>query len=449
MYLPLANTMATVRNMGKYDVKPARRPLSATITPPGSKSMTNRALIAAALADGESTLTNCLVADDTMLMADALRVLGIRLTFDERNGIAKVNGCGGNIPNSEGDIFCGNAGTVMRFCTALCALGQGRYELDGVERIHQRPIGALVEALRSLGCGVEFRDREDFPPLVVHAKGLKGGHVRFRTPESSQFVSGLLLVGPYAGWDLMIDVVGDIPSVPYLKLTTRVMDLFGVAVVEQYRHDSAQFIIETPQRYKGRDLAIEPDASNASYFLAAPAIAGGHVTVQGLGTESFQGDVRFVDILERMGCTVERAPDRLTVFGPEGNRKLRAVDVDLKDMPDVAQTLAVIALFAEGSTCIRNIGSLRIKETDRLSALSIELTKLGAIVEEGMDAIMIHPPPTITPHSIDTYDDHRMAMSFALAGLRSPGVTINNPHVISKTFPDFFERFEGMMGARE
>lgn len=439
--------MATVRNMGKHDIKPARGPLSAVITPPGSKSMTNRALIAAALADGESKLTNCLVADDTMLMADALRVLGVRLTFDERNGIAQVHGCGGQLPNSEGDIFCGNAGTVMRFCTALCALGNGRYELDGVERIHQRPIGALVEAIRTLGCGVEYLNREDYPPLVIHAKGLKGGHVRFRTPESSQFVSALLLAAPYAGWDMMIDVVGDIPSVPYLKLTTRVMDMFGVAVVEQYRGDSAQFIIETPQRYKGCELTIEPDASNASYFLAAPAIVGGFVTVEGLGTESLQGDVRFVDILERMGCTVERAPHRLTVRGPEGAKKLRAIDVDLKDMPDIAQTLSVVALFAEGSTCIRNIGSLRIKETDRLSALSIELTKLGAIVEEGMDAIMIHPPPKITPNSIDTYDDHRMAMSFALAGLRNPGVTINNPHVISKTFPDFFERFEAMIGA--
>lgn len=436
--------MAIVERVATHECKPAPGPLSATVTVPGSKSMTNRALIAAALADGTSTLTNCLVADDTLLMADALRVLGIRLTFEERTGRAEIHGCGGQIPSSEADIFCGNAGTVLRFCAAVCALGSGRYQLDGVPRMRQRPIGGLLEALQTLGTGIEYVEEDGFPPIAIHAKGIRGGHVRLRSPESSQFVSALLLVAPYAGWDLMIDVAGEVPSVPFMKLTTRVMEMFGVAVVEQYRNGQAKFVIETPQRYQAQTIAMEPDATNAMYFLAAPAIAGGRVTVEGLGANSLQGDVKFVDVLERMGCEVQREAERLTVVAPPAGKSLRGVDIDLNTMPDVAQTLAVVALFAQGPTCIRNIGNLRVKETDRLSALSIELTKLGAIVEEGMDAIMIHPPPKITAAQIDTYGDHRMAMSFALAGLRSPGVIIRNPQVTGKTFPDFFDRFEGM-----
>jgi 3-phosphoshikimate 1-carboxyvinyltransferase len=428
--------------MESYRCQPASGPIDATVRLPGSKSITNRALIAAALADGHSLLTDLLLAEDTILMVDALRALGIAITVDPGECVAEVTGCRGHIPAVEAELFCDNAGTVMRFCAALVALGHGRFQLDGVERMRRRPIGALLRVLQALGAGVEYLGDEGYPPIVVHAKGLCGGHVSFDSPQSSQFVSALLLAAPYAGGDVLIEVAGDVPSVPYLKLTTRVMDRFGVAVLGQYAASSARLIVEAPQRYQGTNLTIEPDASNAGYFLAAPAIAGGRGTVEHLGTGSIQGDVRFADVLEQMGCQVERAPTTLTVFGPVAGEKLRGVDVDLNAMPDMVQTLAALALFAEGPTTIRNVANLRIKETDRLAALNRELTKLGARVEEWPDGLRIHPPGQITPAALDTYDDHRMAMSFALVGLGSPGIVINDPQCCRKTFPDFFERFE-------
>ncbi len=412
------------------------------MTLPGSKSITNRALIAGALADGRSLLTGVLFAQDTRLMIDALRALGIALTVDEHECVAEITGCRGHIPAGEAELFCGNAGTVMRFVTALVALGQGRFQLDGIERMRQRPIGELVEALRALGGGVEYLGRESYPPIAVHASGLRGAHVALTSPESSQFVSALLLAAPYAAGDVLIEARGDVPSIPYLKLTTALMSRFGVAVVEQYDEGGAKFIVEAPQRYKGTTLSIEPDASNATYFLAAPAITGGRVTVDRLGTDSIQGDVCFVDVLERMGCRIERGPTRLTVYGPTGDDRLHGIDVDLHDMPDTVQTLAVLALFADGPTVIRNVANLRVKETDRLAALNRELTKLGAAVEEGPDSLRINPPAQVTPAAIDTYDDHRMAMSFALAGLKCPGIVINDSSCCEKTFPDFFDRFE-------
>jgi len=412
---------------------------------PGSKSISNRALIAAALADGTSILTDLLESDDTRLMVDALRMLGVPITVDEDAGVAEVTGCRGMIPVSGAKLACGNAGTVMRFCTAVSALAQGSFELDGVARMRERPIGGLVSVLQALGAGVEYLHIEGYPPLVVHGSGLRGGHVAFASPESSQLVSAVLMVAPYAANDVLMDVTGDVPSAPYLGLTTSVMDAFGVAVIESYSDGEAKFIVAAPQRYVATHYTIEPDASNAAYFLAAPAIAGGHVTVAGLGTSSRQGDTRFVDVLERMGCRIERRATELTVYGPEGGDPLHGVDIDLNDMPDTAQTLAVVALFAEGSTTIRNVASLRVKETDRLSALRCELTKLGARVEEFQDGLTIHPPERPSPALIDTYDDHRMAMSFALAGLRINGVAINHPECCAKTFPDFFERFRGLL----
>jgi len=355
--------------------------------------------------------------------------------------LAEVTGLGGHVPVDQADIFCGNAGTVMRFVTALCALGQGRYRLDGVPRMRARPIGGLTQVLQSLGVGIEFEEREGYPPLIVHAHGLRGGHVSFDSPESSQMVSALLLAGPYARGDLFIEVTGDVHSVPYLKMTVATMRQFGVEVIEQYEPGGAKFIIESSQRYQAANVAIEPDASNATYFLAAPAVAGGRVTVPGLGTDSVQGDARFVDVLERMGCTIERSANQLTVLGPPAGSRLRGIDIDLNDMPDTAQTLAVLALFADGPTTIRNVANLRVKETDRIAALTNELTKLGAKVDEFEDGLRITPLERVTPAAIDTYDDHRMAMSFALAGLRVPGLVINNPECCAKTFPDFFERF--------
>ncbi len=428
--------------MPSYQCQPARGPVDATVGLPGSKSITNRALVAAALADGNSLLTGALLAEDTRLMIDALRGLGVAVTVDEEASTVEVTGCRGNIARGDARIECGNAGTVMRFCAAFVALGHGRYELDGKVRMRQRPIGDLVGALQTLGVGVEYTSDEGYPPIAVHANGLRGGQVSFRSPESSQFISALLLSAPYARDDVLIAVTGEIPSVPYLKMTTGVMERFGAVVVSQYRQGDARFIVATPQRYGGTTLAVEPDASNASYFLAAPAVVGGRVTVERLGTDSIQGDARFVDVLERMGCRIERRTQELTVHGPVAGERLGGIDIDLNDMPDVAQTLAVVALFAEGPTTIRNVANLRVKETDRLAALARELQKLGAGVEEGKDSLRIAPPRRVTPAEIDTYDDHRMAMSFALAGLRCPGITIRNPECCGKTFPDFFERFE-------
>ncbi len=432
--------------MNTYACTPVTQPLDGTVRLPGSKSITNRVLIAAALADGHSLLTGLLLADDTRLMIDALRALGIAITIDESAATAEVSGCGGQLPGSEAELFCGNAGTVIRFGIALAAAGYGKFKFDGVERMRQRPIGGLVEALRRLGTGIEYVKEEGFPPLVVHASGLRGGHVMLNAPESSQMISALLLAAPQAMSDVMIEATGYVPSVPYLRMTTALMDRFGVTVVEQFAPDNVKFIVSAPQRYQATTFAVEPDASNASYFLAAPAIVGGRVIVEGLGTGSIQGDARFVDVLERMGCEIERNPDSLAVCGPSGNRKLSGIDIDLSDMPDTAQTLAVTALFAEGPTTIRNVANLRVKETDRIAALATELGKLGARVDTFDDGLTIVPPAAPGPAAIDTYDDHRMAMSFALAGLRLDGLVINDPQCCTKTFPDFFKRFAALTG---
>ena len=431
--------------MSAYECQLARGPIDATVTLPGSKSITNRALVTAALADGDSVLRNVLLAEDTRLMMEALQGLGITIRVDEEGRAAEITGCRGQFPATEAALFCGNSGTTIRFCTALVASGHGRFELDGIERLRQRPIGGLTKALQTLGAGIEYSANEGYPPITVYAKGLNGGQVTLDAPSSSQMVSSLLLAAPYAGRDLLIDVIGKVPSVPYLKLTTAIMGQFGVAVIEQYRDTGAKFIVEAPQRYQGTTLAVEPDASNATYFLAAPAVAGGRIAVEGLGTGSVQGDAKFVDVLERMGCRIARTATRLTVEGPRKGDPLRGIDVDLNDMPDTVQTLAVVALFAAGPTVIRNVANLRVKETDRLAALNRELAKLGATVEESADGLAITPPGRITAAYIDTYNDHRMAMSFALAGLRCPGLVINGPECVRKTFPGFFDCFEAMV----
>ncbi len=433
--------------MESHRCQAAVGPLDAVAELPGSKSLTNRALAAAALADGTSLLTGILVAEDTRLMIDALAALGVRTTLDEAGCAAEVTGCRGQLPESEAELFCGNSGTTIRFCAALSALGCGHYLLDGVQRMRQRPISGLVDALKPLGVAVEYLGEQGYPPLTIHAGGLSGGHVAFHDSESSQFISALLLAAPYATRDVLVDVTGTVPSAPYLRMTTAVMDRFGVPVIEQYHPKEAKFIVPAPQRYQAVSYHVEPDASNATYFLAAPAVAGGRVTVKGLGTASIQGDVHFVDVLEEMGCAIERQPDRTTVIGPPEGKRLRGVDVDLNAMPDTVQTLAVVALFAAGPTTIRNVANLRVKETDRLAALARELTKLGAAVDETQSGLTVHPPEGIRPASIDTYNDHRMAMSFAVAGMACDGLQINDPACCRKTFPDFFERFGRLVGA--
>ena len=434
--------------MSALMLQPVPGPLQATVRIPGSKSLTNRALMVAALADGESTLSGALLADDTRHMIDALRALEFDVNMDEARGTVTVRGFGGHVPATGGTLYCGNSGTTMRFCTALASLGMGDYRLEGTRRMYERPIGALVEALRHLGGRFEYLGTEGHPPLAAHAVGLSGGEAFFASPPSSQMISALLMAAPCAGGDVFIHVRGALVSRPYVDMTLKVMEAFGVTVVSRVDPDGARYVVAAPQRYAGREYAIEPDASNASYFLAAPAVVGGQVTVEGLGTASAQGDVRFVDVLERMGCQVDRSPSRLTVHGPVGPGRLRGIDLDLNDMPDMVQTLAVVALFAEGPTRIRNVANLRLKETDRLAALARELGRLGAAVEVQDDGLAIHPPGKINPAAIDTYDDHRMAMSFSLVGLAADGIAINDPGCVSKTFPDFFDRWRRLAGGR-
>lgn len=414
--------------------------MEARVSLPGSKSLTNRALLVAGLAEGTSILERVLFADDTRLMVAALGSFGMAITTDEESERAEITGCAGAPLSPKETIFCGNAGTVMRFCTALAGLCEGSTRLDGVARMRERPIGALTSVLGSLGIGIDFDGEAGFPPVVVHGQPLIGGHVSMESPPSSQLVSALLMVAPFASRDMLIEVTGDVPSGPYLRMTTRVMRDFGIELVEQYDDNGARFIVPSGQRYAARTLTIEPDASNASYFLAAAAVTGGRVTVEHLGSDSVQGDAGFADVLARMGCEVAQTATTTTVVGPAGG--LRGIDIDLNDMPDTAQTLAVVALFAKGATTIRNVGNLRVKETDRIAALAAELVKLGAAVEERADGLVIEPPEELRGAAIETYEDHRMAMSFAVAGLRVPGLMIRDPGCCRKTFPSFFADFE-------
>jgi 3-phosphoshikimate 1-carboxyvinyltransferase len=393
-----------------------------------------------------------------MHMIEALRALGIAVTLDEPGCTAELTGCRGHIPESDVDLFCGNSGTTIRFLTAMTALGQGSYRLDGIARMRRRPIGELCDVLQSLGAGIEYHGDEGFPPLTVHAGGLRGGHVAFSSPQSSQMVSALLLAAPYASRDVFIEVAGELPSGPYVRMTTAVMSAFGVEILagdtplgaESLRGPKpaardARFIVEAPRRYEATNVRIEPDASNATYFLAAPAVAGGRVTVRGLGRSSIQGDVGFVAVLEKMGCTVAQAAAETTVIGPAAGQPLHGIDVDLSAMPDTVPTLAAIALFADSPTTIRNVANLRIKESDRLTALATELRRLGAAIDERPDGLTIHPCAKPTSADLDTYNDHRLAMAFALVGMRLPGLRINDPACCAKTFPDFFERFERIL----
>jgi 3-phosphoshikimate 1-carboxyvinyltransferase len=424
-------------------IQPATRPLDASVSIPGSKSLTNRALAIAALADGTTALTEALYSDDTELMIACLQGLGIRVETDIEARRIVVHGCGGNIPATRGELFCGNSGTTIRFCIALCALGKGQYTLDGNDRMRQRPIADLVDALRNTGAVIGYEEADGFPPVTVRGGGMRTSKITMTAPPSSQYVSAILMAAPYASGDIFLEINETI-SAPYLSMTTRMMEAFGVSVITRQSDSTMRFVVPAPQRYVAREHVIEPDASNASYFLAAGAIAGGRITVQNLGTESIQGDVRFAEVLEQMGCHVTRGPNATTVSAPQSLTDLKGIDVDLNDMPDTAQTLAVVALFADGPTTIRNVASLRVKETDRLSALSNELKKLGATVYTTEDSIEITPPAAVQPASIRTYDDHRMAMSFALAGLRVEGIAIEDPTCVNKTFPDFFDRFEAM-----
>jgi 3-phosphoshikimate 1-carboxyvinyltransferase len=414
------------------EIKPVDRPIRGRVRPPGSKSITNRALVCAALADGLSTLTGALDSEDTRVMIDSLRQLGFEVETRDAGTTLTVHGAGGSIPALEAELFCANSGTTMRFLTALVTLGHGSFRLDGVERMRQRPIGDLLNALNQLGARVISENDNDCPPIVVHANGLSGGAATIRGDISSQFLSGILMAAPCAGSSVELTIEGTLVSVPYVVMTQRVMESFGaeLSVTDNYQEIS----VDNSCRYRGCKYAIEPDASAASYFFAAAAITGGRVQVDGLSFDALQGDLAFVKCLKRMGAGVEAGDGGSLIV--EG-KSLTGIDVDMNAISDTVPTLAAVALFAEGSTNIRNVAHIRHKETDRIAAVATQLRKLGASVVERADGLTIKPGP-LRPATIATYNDHRMAMSFAIAGLRIPGVKIENPRCVDKTYPGFF-----------
>lgn len=412
---------------------------------PGSKSLTNRALLLAALSDGPCYLTNVLFADDTERMLDGLVALGFKVEVQQQAAVV-VEGCAGKIPAAEAELKLGNAGTAVRFLTAALCLGEGRYGVDGVQRMRERPIGQLVEPLRELGAEIGYRMAKGCPPLEVRGRGLQGGELVLSPTLSSQYITALLQVGVYCREGLRLRLDGPITSRPYIEMTLGLLRHFGVPV--EASEDLRRIDIEA-EWVRGTDYAIEPDASSASYFWAAAAVVpGSRCTVLGLGRESLQGDARFAEeVLERIGAVVEVEEDRTTVAAP-ADGVLRGIDIDLNAMPDAAMTLAAIAPVLEGRTVIRGIGNWRVKETDRLAAMRTELTKVGAAVAIEGDDLVIDPPADgrIRLAAIDTYDDHRMAMTFAVLGLAREGITINDPGCVAKTLPDFFERLGALRG---
>ncbi len=417
------------------EIHSVQRPVQGGIRPPGSKSLTNRALLIAAMADGDSTLRGILHSRDTAVMIESLGRLGITVTQGDEPTTLHVSGRGGQIPSSGAELYLENSGTSIRFLAALCTLGQGRFRLDGNERMRQRPIVDLLTALNQLGADAHCEAGTDCPPVIVTANGLPGGATTVETQRSSQFLSALLMVTPRAQGPIDIRLTGPLVSEPYIDMTLGVMARFGVTVntaIPGHYHT-----IPTP--YRATLYEIEPDASAASYFFAAAAITGGSVTVEGLSDYALQGDVHFVDVLEQMGCRVERNVSSITVHGGP----LRGVDVDMNAISDTAQTLAAVAVFAEGPTTIRHVAHMRLKETDRISAVVTELRRLGIHTDEHPDGLTIHPG-LAQPTTVHTYDDHRMAMSFALIGLKVPGIRIADPGCTAKTYPGYFTDLENL-----
>jgi len=422
--------------MQSLEIQPVQFPLNASVRVPGSKSLTNRALLIAALADGTTRLENALFSDDSRYFAEALRTLGFEVRTNPDRSEITVKGLGGEIPSKNAELFIGNAGTAARFLTAFLTLGNGEYVLDGEQRMRERPIGDLVDALMQLGAKVEaISDQQPMvcPPLKITASSLPGGKTKIAGNISSQFLSALLMVAPYAQTPVDIEVITELNSTPYVKMTQSIMEDFGITL----ERESHRVFHISPDRYSTRSpYGIESDASAATYFFAAPAICGGTVRVEKISRQSVQGDIAFLDVLEKMGCSVEETGDSIQV---SNSTKLSGVDVDMRDIPDTAQTLAAIAPFASSPSRIRGIASARFKETDRIHATCTELARLGVDVEEHEDGMTIYPCENIGPGMVKTYNDHRMAMAFSLIGLRSRGVVIDDPGCVSKTFPKFFE----------
>ncbi len=408
--------------------------ISGTVDLPGSKSLSNRILLLSMFAEGHTEIHNLLDSDDTRRMVEALNTLGVEVLEDRNQNRISVKGTSGTIPVTEATLMLGNAGTVIRPLTAALTLGQGRFVLDGVQRMRERPIIDLVNGLKQLGADVSCINGTDSPPVEVIANGLPGGTTRLSGTISSQYLSAILMAAPYAKTEVQIEITDKLVSVPYVEMTLQLMLRFGVSVEnDKFNHFR---VPSMPYNSPGK-IYVEGDASSASYFLAGAAITGGPVTVKGCGTESLQGDSRFAEVLEKMGTNVKWSEMEITVSGSS----LNGIDVDMNMMPDAAMTLAVAALFASGQTTIRNIRNWRVKETERLKAVSTELRKLGAEVEEGEDYLVINPPKKIQNAEIDTYEDHRMAMAFSLAACGDAPVTINDPGCVSKTFPEYFEVF--------
>jgi len=421
----------------QIDIKPTG-PLNASIRPPGSKSITNRALICAALADGQSVLTGALDSEDTGVMVAALRQLGLQVTHDTSKSTIHITGCGGALPNDQADLNVANSGTTIRFLTAMLAACRGNFRLDGIARMRERPIADLLTALEQLGGAASSENVNGRPPVVIASNGLRGGQATIRGNISSQFLSGLLMAAPYSQQQVVIDVEGELVSKPYVTMTLGVMSAFGIDV-DADKLD--RFVIPTAH-YRGCEYDIEPDASAASYFWGAAAVTGGTVVVEGLHRNSLQGDVAFCDCLAQMGCKVDYADNHIAVTGGS----LCGISVDMKAISDTVQTLAVVALFARGPTTITGVAHIRHKETDRVGDLARELRKLGAKVDEFEGGLTI-TPHTLRPAAIDTYNDHRMAMCFAIAGLNSPGVVIHDPGCTRKTYPNFFQDLHRLTSA--
>ncbi len=419
---------------------PARGPIRAEIVLPGSKSLTNRALLVAALAEGSSELEGALYSEDSRIFAEALRRLGVAVREDEIGARFTIDGHGGRGLQDMAEIFLGNAGTAARFLPPLLMLGSGPYRLDGVEAMRKRPMSEMFHLLAAWGARIEYEGAPGCYPITLAGGALPGGDITLSAERTSQQLSGVLLISPYARRDTRIRVAGPLVSPSYIAMTLHLMRDWGV---EARALEDNSFFVPAGQRYAARRYDIEPDASSASYFFAAAAITGGDVTVRRLGAGSRQGDVKFCDVLEAMGCVVERAADHIRLRGPA---RLKGGSFDMNDISDTAPTLAAIAPFAEEPVDIRNVEHMRWKETDRVAAVANELRRLGIAVEERRDGLTIMPG-TPKPAIIETYEDHRIAMSFAITALRAEGIVIDNPGCVAKTLPDFFARRAALISA--
>ena len=425
--------------MSEHIDLPAARCTRGSIKLPGSKSISNRILLLAALAAGTTEVRALLDSDDTRVMLEALKCLGVNWTRHPGTDDYRVEGVGGAFPVKEAELFLGNAGTAFRSLTAACALAGGRYTLSGVPRMHERPIGDLVDALRQLGAQIAYVENEGYPPLAIApVEPQAAAEVAVKGSVSSQYLTGLLLSAPLMGREVTVRVAGELISKPYVEITLNLMRRFGVEVAQE---GWERFVVPAATYKSPGEIEVEGDASSASYFLAAGAIGHGPVRVEGVGRNSIQGDVRFAEALARMGAEIGFGPNWIEARLGCAD-KLHAIDLDCNHIPDAAMTLAILALFADGATTLRNIASWRVKETDRIAAMATELRKVGATVEEGPDYIRVTPPAKLTPNAvIDTYDDHRMAMCFSLISLGGVPVRINDPKCVNKTFPTYWEAF--------